>query len=76
MGFISDYHKGRSEKRYVKAALPKLPFNDKSFDLVLNGHFLFKYSDKFDIDFHLSSILELFRVSSKEVRILDVEISN
>ncbi|MDQ6667036.1 MAG: class I SAM-dependent methyltransferase [Thermoproteota archaeon] len=65
--FTSNYSKGILEKRYVKAALHRLPFDDKSFDLVLSGHFLFTYADKFDFDFHLSSMLELFRVSSKEV---------
>lgn len=73
VGFISDYPKGILEKRYVKAALPKLPFDDKSFDLVLSGHFLFTYADKLDFDFHLSSILELFRISSKEVRIYPIQ---
>ena len=71
--FISDYYDGILENRYIKAALPKLPFDDKSFDLVLSGHFLFTYADKFDFDFHLSSILELFRVSSMEVRIYPLQ---
>ena len=39
--FISDHNLGRDRKRYIKAELPKLPFDDKSFDLVLSGHFLF-----------------------------------
>jgi hypothetical protein len=38
--FISDYDFGRKSKRYVKAALPRLPFDDRSFDLVLSGHFI------------------------------------
>lgn len=71
--FTSDYCKGVSEKRYVKAALPRLPFDDKSFDLVLSGHFLFTYADKFNFDFHVSSILELFRVSSKEARLYPLQ---
>ena len=29
--FISDYNLGRDRKRYIKAELPKLPFDDKSF---------------------------------------------
>ncbi|MGC1931751.1 MAG: hypothetical protein WA667_22505 [Candidatus Nitrosopolaris sp.] len=70
---MSDYCKGILEKRYVKAELPRLPFDDKSFELVLSGHFLFTYANKFDFDFHLSSILELFRVSRKEVRIYPLQ---
>jgi hypothetical protein len=71
--FTSDYCKGILEKRYVKAALPRLPFDDKSFGLVLSGHFLFTYADKFDFDFHVSSIVEPFRVSSKEVRLYPLQ---
>jgi hypothetical protein len=36
--FISDYSIVRKRKRYLNAKLPKLPFEDKSFDLVLSGH--------------------------------------
>lgn len=53
--FISDYNLGKESKRYVKAELPKLPFDDKSFDLVLSGHFLFTYSHRFEFSFILSS---------------------
>jgi ubiquinone/menaquinone biosynthesis C-methylase UbiE len=73
--FVSDYPTGIKEKRYIKAELPKLPFKDKSFDLVLSGHFLFTYSHKFDFSFILSSILELYRVSSK-VRIYHLQKSS
>ena len=71
--FISDYPAGIIEKRYINAELPKLPFDDKSFDLVLSGHFVFTYSHKFDFSFLLSSVLELFRVSSREVRIYPLQ---
>lgn len=72
--FISDYAKGIKEKRYIKAQLPKLPFDDKSFDLVLSANLLFYYHDRFDYSFHLGSILELLRVSSNEVRIFPVQL--
>jgi len=74
--FISDYNLGRERKRYVKAELPKLPFDDRSFDLVLSGHFLFTYSHKFEFSFILSSIVELFRVCSREVRIYPLQKSS
>jgi hypothetical protein len=74
--FISDYNLGRERKRYVKAELPKLPFDDRSFDLVLSGHFLFTYSHKFEFSFILSSIIELFRVCSREVRIYPLQKSS
>ena len=56
--------------------MPKLPFGDKTFELVLSGHFLFTYSHKFDYKFILSSILELFRVSSREVRFYPIQKSS
>jgi len=64
--FISDYKLG-TERRYVKAELPKLPFEDRSFDLVLSGHFLFTYAHKFGFPFIFSSIKQLVRICSGEV---------
>ncbi len=66
--FLEDYDQGKKEQRYIEASLPNLPFVDKKFDLVLCSHFLFLYSDHFDLDFHIDSILEMCRVG-KEVRI-------
>jgi len=74
--FISDYSDSKKRKRYIKAKLPKLPFDDKSFELVLSGHFLFTYSHKFSFPFILSSIKEIFRVCAKEVRIYPLQKSS
>lgn len=76
--FLSDYKevRERKRKRYIKAKLPTLPFEDRSFDLVLSGHFLFTYSHRFSFSFILSSILELLRVASKEVRIYPLQKSS
>jgi hypothetical protein len=74
--FLSDYDSGIKEKRYIKGKLPQLPFDDKSFELVLSGHFLFTYSSKFDLSFILHAILELVRVCSKEVRIYPIQKSS
>ena len=71
--FAQDYETGLKAGRYIKAELPNLPFADKSFDLVLSGHFLFLYSDYFDYTFHLHSIFELYRVCSREVRIYPLQ---
>ena len=75
--FISDYELDRlmvrkdkiTTNRYIHAILPKLPFGNATFDLVLSSNLLFYYHNMFDYHFHLDSILELLRVSSKEVRI-------
>jgi hypothetical protein len=74
--FISDYRLRTGRRRYVKAELPKLPFEDRSFDLVLSGHFLFTYAHKFEFPFILCSIKELFRVCSGEVRIYPLQKSS
>ncbi len=78
--FISDYatnevvnNLSKKYQRYVKAILPNLPFNDKSFDLVLSSNFLFYYHNMFDYSFHHDTILEMLRVTSKEVRIFPVQ---
>jgi len=67
--FINDYENGKKENRYIHNELPKLSFENDSFDLVLSSHFLFLYSEHFDLQFHIDSILEMCRVSKEEVRI-------
>lgn len=66
--FLDDFPAGRLEGRYVSAALPTLPFGDRSFDLALSSHFLFLYTEQFDQIFHRTSIQELCRVAH-EVRV-------
>jgi hypothetical protein len=56
-------------QRYVPGSLPKLPFEDGRFELVLCSHLLFTWADKYDRDWHLASLRELVRVSRSEVRI-------
>jgi SAM-dependent methyltransferase len=77
--FLQDFESGKQSGRYVSANLPRLPFEDKSFDLVLSGNFLFEYSDTesggmlvgspFDYQFHVKAIEELLRVCRNELRI-------
>jgi len=54
--------------RYQPGALPKLPFSDNEFDLVLCSHLLFTYSDRLDREFHRLAAVEMARVG-REVRI-------
>lgn len=67
--FLSDYEVHFAHGRYVGGMLPRLPFLDGAFDLVLCAHLLFTYSRHFDFDFHLAACRELVRVSAGEVRI-------
>jgi hypothetical protein len=66
--FLKDYDVGKQMGRYKFAELPDLSFADKEYNLALCSHFLFLYSDFYDYQFHLDSIIEMLRVAS-EVRI-------
>ena len=70
--FLNDYDKGKKEKRYVNEILPDLSFPANSFDLVLCSHFLFLYSDNFDLGFHINSIFKMCQIAKKEVRIFPI----
>ncbi|WP_129112795.1 methyltransferase domain-containing protein [Halegenticoccus tardaugens] len=65
--FLADY--ADSPSRYVRAALPDLPFPDDSFDLVLSAHLLFLYDDRLDHAFHRDALRELARVAAGELRV-------
>ena len=69
--FISDYELDRlmarkgeiTKNRYIHAILPKLPFEDATFDLVLSSNMLFYYHNMFDYHFYL--ILEIDLVHNR-----------
>ena len=67
-GFLADYEDGRKQSRYQAGSLPKLSFNNNSFDLTLVSHLIFLYSEQFDLAWHIAAIKELIRVSH-EIRI-------
>ncbi|HHP7246321.1 MAG TPA: SAM-dependent methyltransferase [Elainellaceae cyanobacterium] len=69
--FLDDFPTGRQQGRYQLAELPRLPFGDRHFNLVLCGHFLFSYSEQLSIEFHLEAIRELCRVAD-EIRIFPI----
>lgn len=56
-------------ERYVTGALPRLPFDDDAFRLVVSSHLLFAYPDHFGYADHLRFAQELARVAGEEVRI-------
>lgn len=64
--FLEDFHQARG--RYLTDELPNLSFANKQFDLALCSHLLFTYSEQLSLEFHLASILEMYRVAT-EVRV-------
>lgn len=67
--FLADYAAHYVHGRYVGGALPRLPFFDDAFDLVLCAHLLFLHAKRFDFEWHLAACRELARVSAGEVRL-------
>lgn len=67
--FFADYEAHFVHSRYIGATLPRLPFLDGAFDLVLCAHLLFTYARRFDFEWHLAACRELARVSAGEVRL-------
>ncbi len=66
--FLADFERGNQHGRYVAASLPSLPFGDGQFPLALVSHFLFLYSEQFDLGFHVAACEELPRVA-EELRV-------
>jgi hypothetical protein len=65
--FLKHYPTHRSQ--YVTATLPHTPFQNNQFSLTLVSHFLFLYEDRFNYEFHKRSLLELVRITEREIRI-------
>ena len=61
--FYADYETGKAEGRYAFGELPNLSCAADSFDLVLCSHFLFLYSDRLDLDFHVKAIAQMLQIS-------------
>ncbi|MGZ7070142.1 MAG: methyltransferase domain-containing protein [Methanobacterium sp.] len=62
-------HYKNNREKYIKGDLTDLPFKDDTFSLVLCSHLLFIYDHRLSYDFHIKSINEMLRVSSREVRL-------
>src|SRR5262249_34733498 len=65
--FLADVRKNRS--RYVAGSLPRLPFEDTSFDLVLCSHLLFTWHETLERHWRLDAARERARVARHEARI-------
>lgn len=66
--FLADFESADARQRYLNAGLPALPFPEQQFDLALCSHYLFLYSDKLDLNYHLRACRELCRIAD-EVRV-------
>jgi hypothetical protein len=63
--FLEDFPPGLEKGRYRADILPSLGFKDGEFDLALNSHFLFTYSEQLSADFHVAAIEEMCRVADE-----------
>jgi hypothetical protein len=66
--FVADYRQHGNE-RYIPTTYPITQFADGAFDLTLVSHFLFLYDEQLDYDFHRRTLLELLRITTREVRL-------
>lgn len=57
---------------YIQTVLPRLPFQDNEFDLILSAHFLFMYSDRLTEEFQQATLTEFMRVARQEIRIYPI----
>ncbi|TGN40743.1 SAM-dependent methyltransferase [Marinobacter confluentis] len=62
--FLEDYENGIREGRYLEGALPRLP-DSGFYDLALCSHLLFLYEENLNFEFHISSLLDMCRVSDE-----------
>jgi hypothetical protein len=60
--FLEDF--SLRPERYRVGALPKLPFGDGEFDLVLVSYLLFAYEEHFPYEFHRDAVVDLMRLTS------------
>ena len=69
--FIDDFKTYGSE-RCVPTKYPSTKFRTNQFDISLVSHFLFLYEKLLDYDFHKKTILELLRITSKQIRVFPI----
>ncbi len=69
--FIEDF-KNYGTKRYMPVEYPATDFIDNQFTISLVSHLLFLYEDHINYDLHKKIILELLRITSKEIRIFPI----
>ena len=69
--FVRDFKK-YGQERYVPVEYPVTDFGDNQFTISLVSHFLFLYEDRLDYELHKRTVLELLRITSKEIRIFPI----
>ena len=63
--FLADFPQGLESGRYRAKSLPHLDFREGEFDLALCSHFLFTYTERLSVDFHVAAIGEMCRVAAE-----------
>jgi len=66
--FLEDFRRF-GDRRYLPVTFPAAPFPDKTFSMALTAGFLFLYDALLDYRFHKQVILELARITTREIRI-------
>ncbi len=69
--FIEDFRK-YGARRYVPVEYPLTGFGSNQFNISLLSHFLFLYEEHLNYNFHKSTIQELLRITSEEIRIFPI----
>jgi hypothetical protein len=69
--FLPDYRR-YGASRYVPTVYPESSFATDAFTLTLVSHLLFLYEDQLDHAFHRTTLRELLRITSDEVRIYPI----
>jgi SAM-dependent methyltransferase len=64
--FLAD--RSTSPAAYVAGALPRLPFTDAAFDLLVCSHLLFTWADTLGLAWHRAALVEMTRVA-RQVRV-------
>ena len=69
--FLDDFEKYHTT-RYRQIKYPITDFKKNQFDISLVSHFLFMYEKILNYHFHKMTIIELLRITSKQIRIFPI----
>ncbi len=70
--FLDDFVIKESKSKYIGGEIQNLPFKKMSFDIAIVANFLFLYSDRLDLNFHIQSLTDLLEVAN-EIRVFPLQ---